>query len=423
MQLLNEIRFNNLRGDLFGGVTAAVVALPMALAFGVASGAGPAAGLYGAVLVGLFAALFGGTPTLISEPTGPMTVVMTAVIANLVAANPENGMAMAFTVVMLAGVFQILFGALKLGHYVTMMPYTVISGFMTGIGVILIILQLGPFLGHATPPGGVLGTLERLPTLIADIRWPEAALAVFTFGLIVLFPARLQRTLPPQLIALVFGSLVSVFVFAELDIRRIGEIPTGLPELQLPVFSAAQWQLMVDQLARIDEICAERGLRQVFHPHVDSLVETEGEIERVLEASDVAFVLETGHMMIGGFDPLEFATSHPERIGLVHLKDVTVDLIAPLNNDELTLMEAVQAGLFPSLGADGAPLAGAIAALESTGYDGWYIIEQDAAITDGFPSDGDGPIRDVLESVAYLRSIEPSIGSDLHTHNKGEIPV
>ncbi len=245
MRVLNEIRFDNLRGDLFGGVTAAVVALPMALAFGVASGAGPAAGLYGAVLVGLFAALFGGTPTLISEPTGPMTVVMTAVIANLVAANPEQGMAMAFTVVMLAGVFQMLFGALKLGHYVTMMPYTVISGFMTGIGVILIILQLGPFLGHATPPGGVLGTLERLPTLVADIRWPEAALAVFTFVLILLFPSRLRRILPPQLIALLVGSLISVFLLADMDVRRIGEIPTGLPQLQLPVFTTAQWQLMV----------------------------------------------------------------------------------------------------------------------------------------------------------------------------------
>ena len=245
MPILNEIRFDNLRGDLFGGVTAAIIALPMALAFGVASGAGPAAGLYGAVLVGLFAALFGGTPTLISEPTGPMTVVMTAIIANLIAANPEQGMAMAFTVVMLAGIFQMIFGALKLGHYVTMMPYTVISGFMTGIGVILIILQLGPFLGHATPPGGVIGTIEALPALIADIQPAETALAVFTFGLIVLFPKSLRRLLPPQLLALVLGTLVSVILLANADIRQIGEIPTGLPALQMPVFTALQWQLMV----------------------------------------------------------------------------------------------------------------------------------------------------------------------------------
>jgi len=245
MRVLNEIRFDNLRGDLFGGVTAAVIALPMALAFGVASGAGPAAGLYGAVLVGLFAALFGGTPTLISEPTGPMTVVMTAVIANLIAANPEQGMAMAFTVVMLAGIFQMIFGALKLGHYVTMMPYTVISGFMTGIGVILIILQLGPVLGHATPPGGVLGTIGSLPGLFTEIRPAETALAVLTFGLIVLYPKRLRRVLPPQLVALVAGTLVAISLFSDTGVRQIGEIPTGLPELQMPVFTAGQWQLMV----------------------------------------------------------------------------------------------------------------------------------------------------------------------------------
>lgn len=245
MRIFNEFRLDNVRGDLFGGVTAAIIALPMALAFGVASGAGPAAGLYGAVLVGLFAALFGGTPTLISEPTGPMTVIMTAVIANLIAANPENGMAMAFTVVMMAGLFQMLFGVLKLGPYVTMMPYTVISGFMTGIGVILIVLQLGPFFGHPTPPGGVLGTLDSLPELVASIQPAETALAAFTFGLILFFPARWRRILPPQLIALVIGSLVSVWILADTDIRRIGEIPTGLPELQLPMFSAAQWQLMV----------------------------------------------------------------------------------------------------------------------------------------------------------------------------------
>jgi SulP family sulfate permease len=115
MQITNRINIRHLRGDVFGGLTAAIIALPMALAFGVASGAGAAAGLYGAVLVGFFAALFGGTPTLISEPTGPMTVVMTAVIAKLVADDPENGLAMAFTVVMMAGVFQIIFGALRLG--------------------------------------------------------------------------------------------------------------------------------------------------------------------------------------------------------------------------------------------------------------------------------------------------------------------
>lgn len=139
--IFNQIGFDNIRGDTFGGVTAAVVALPMALAFGVASGAGPEAGLYGAVLVGLFAALFGATPTLISEPTGPMTVVFTAVLASLIATNPDQGLAMAFTVVILAGVFQICFGIFKIGHFVTLMPYTVVSGFMSGIGLILIILN------------------------------------------------------------------------------------------------------------------------------------------------------------------------------------------------------------------------------------------------------------------------------------------
>ena len=245
MPLLNVIRFDNLRGDLFGGVTAAVIALPMALAFGVATGAGPVAGLYGAVLVGLFAALFGGTPTLISEPTGPMTVIMTAVIAHLIAANPEQGMAMAFTVVMMAGLFQILFGVMRLGRYVTMMPYTVVSGFMTGIGIILIVLQIGPFLGQATPPGGVLGTLGSIPELLAQMKPAETALAAMSFLLIVFFPRHLRRYMPPQLLALVIGTLIALFVFAETDVRRIGEIPTGLPDIQVPVFTAEQWRGMI----------------------------------------------------------------------------------------------------------------------------------------------------------------------------------
>lgn len=245
MALTNRINFRNVRGDVFGGVTAAVIALPMALAFGVASGAGPEAGLYGAVLVGFFAALFGGTPTLISEPTGPMTVIMTAVIAKLTASDPENGMAMAFTVVMMAGIIQMIFGFLKLGRYVTLMPYTVISGFMSGIGVILIILQIGPFLGQSSPKGGVIGTLTSLPELLSNAVMPEVILATFTVAILFLMPKRLKRFLPPQLVVLIAGTILSLLVFGSVDIRRIGEIPTGLPAIQVPTFTAEQFQIML----------------------------------------------------------------------------------------------------------------------------------------------------------------------------------
>ncbi|MEA5451656.1 SulP family inorganic anion transporter [Leptolyngbya sp. CCNP1308] len=245
MGITNRINFRNVRGDLFGGVTAAVIALPMALAFGVASGAGAASGLYGAVIIGFFAALFGGTPTLISEPTGPMTVVFTAVIAQLFAADPENGMAMAFTVVMLAGFFQIIFGVLKLGRYVTLMPYPVISGFMSGIGVILIILQLGPFLGHATPKGGVVGTLTNLPQMVGSLDPAEVALGAFALAVLFLMPKRFSRWVPPQLLVLVAGTLLALTVFSGAELRLIGEIPTGLPNLQLPMFSADQLRIML----------------------------------------------------------------------------------------------------------------------------------------------------------------------------------
>ncbi|MES1023906.1 SulP family inorganic anion transporter [Gloeocapsa sp. BRSZ] len=245
MQLTNRIHFRNLRGDLFGGITAAIVSLPLALAFGVASGAGAVAGLYGAVCVGFFAALFGGTPTLISEPTGPMTVVITGIIASLTASNPENGLAMAFTVVMLAGLFQILFGVFKLGKYITLMPYSVISGFMSGIGVILIILQIAPFLGQAAPKGGVLGTVQSLPQLFSNINPAEAILGALSLAILFFMPRKFKRIVPPQLVALIVGTIVSLIFFQGVEIRRIGEIPTGLPQLQMPVFTAGQMTTMV----------------------------------------------------------------------------------------------------------------------------------------------------------------------------------
>ncbi|EDX71547.1 putative permease subfamily, putative [Coleofasciculus chthonoplastes PCC 7420] len=247
MQITNQIHVRNLKGDIFGGLTAAVVALPMALAFGIASGAGAAAGLWGAILVGFFAALFGGTPSLISEPTGPMTVILTAVIAGLQANNPDNYLALAFTVVMMAGVFQIIFGVLRLGRYITMLPYNVISGFMTGIGVILIFLQLAPFLGQETPPGGVLGVIQNLPTLITNIDPWETILGAITLAILFFYPSQFKKVMPPQLVALVIGTAISLIFFSGVEIRTIGtigEITPGLPELQMPAFTPGNARLM-----------------------------------------------------------------------------------------------------------------------------------------------------------------------------------
>lgn len=245
-KITNRINFRNLKGDLFGGLTAAVIALPMALAFGLASGAGPVAGLYGAILVGFFAALFGGTPTLISEPTGPMTVVITGVIATMIAADPENGMAMAFTVVMMAGALQIAIGVLKLGKYVTLMPYNVISGFMSGIGLILIILQIGPMMGQAGPKGGVLGTLKSLPMLLSNFSPYDFILGLITVLLILYFPKGLRKFAPPQLVAMIIGTVLSLtFLDGGEEMRRIGEIPLALPTLTVPTFSGAQMQIML----------------------------------------------------------------------------------------------------------------------------------------------------------------------------------
>ena len=280
MSITNRIHFRNVKGDIFGGITAAVIALPMALTFGVASGAGAAAGLWAAILIGFFAALFGGTPTLISEPTGPMTVVMTAVIASLTASNPEQGLAMAFTVVMLAGLFQIVFGVLKLGRYVTLMPYTVISGFMSGIGVILIILQTAPFLGQASPKGGVIGTVQNLPTLIGSINPIETFLAVLTVAILIFYPSQLKKFLPPQLLALVVGTLISILLFSDADIRRIGEISVGLPSLQMPTFAASQFrEMIVDALVLAMLGCIDALLTSLV---ADSLTRTEHDSNKEL---------------------------------------------------------------------------------------------------------------------------------------------
>ena len=294
--MLNRINTNNLSGDAFGGLTAAVIALPMALAFGIAVGnasgvpeVGAAAGLWGAVIIGLVASLFGGTPTLISEPTGPMTVVFTSVVISFAstAESPEKALAMAFTVGVLAGVFQILFGLFRLGRYITMMPYTVISGFMSGIGIILVLLQLAPFLGQ-DPKGGVMGTLSQLPALIKGTQPMELSLAVITLAILWFTPAALKKVCPPQLLALVVGTLLAVTVFSGAGLRTIPSFSAEFPTLSMPDFSGGQIRMMVVNAAVLGMLgCIDALLTSVV---ADSLTRTEHDSNKELIGQGLANV-------------------------------------------------------------------------------------------------------------------------------------
>ncbi|MEC8374674.1 MAG: SulP family inorganic anion transporter [Pseudomonadota bacterium] len=231
-----KINLSNIRGDFTGGLTAGIVALPLALALGVASGLGPMAGLYGAIAVGFFAALFGGTPAQISGPTGPMVVVLAGLFASL-----SGDASLIFTAVILAGIFQIVFGVLGVGQYIRLVPYPVISGFMSGIGAIIIILQIGRLLGHE-PPGGTIGALTYLPTALADIDFITLALGLGTLVIAYKWPPALGKFVPGALAALIIGTLVSL----TLSVPVLGDIPTGLPSLHLPVFDQSKALLILE---------------------------------------------------------------------------------------------------------------------------------------------------------------------------------
>ncbi len=222
----------NLRGDVCGGVTAGIVALPLALAFGVASGAGAAVGLYGAIALGLFATLFGGTKTQISGPTGPMTIVAASVIL----AFPGNPQAVA-AVFLLAGALQIALGVARLGVFVRFIPYPVVSGFMNGIGVIIILLQLQPLLGLPSvnsPMAAILG----LGAALEASHWQALTLGLITMAIVFLVPARISRVVPSPLIALVLGT--SIAWAGHWQVTTIGAIPSALPSLVIPSFDYSQ---------------------------------------------------------------------------------------------------------------------------------------------------------------------------------------
>jgi SulP family sulfate permease len=250
MALINGLHFNNLRGDIYGGLTAAVVALPLAMAMGVAAGTGPVAGLYGAIFVGFFAALFGGTPAQVSGPTGPMTVVMAAIFlqyTSMFPDDPARGAALAFTVVMLGGLFQIVMGMLRWGKYIELVPHPVVSGFMSGIGVIIILLQLGPILGHAGA-SKPLAAAQAFPTYLEDINQTALMLGVVTlvvvYGVPSLLP-RLNRMIPSPLLALIIGTTGYVLFIEPGSTPIIGDIPTAFPEFQPPVIDLSLGLMML----------------------------------------------------------------------------------------------------------------------------------------------------------------------------------
>lgn len=240
-----QLTLQHWRGDLAGGFTAAVVALPLALAFGVASGAGPMAGLYGAIVLGFVGALLGGTATQVSGPTGPMTVVMTGLLAVLTQRyGAESALSLGFGIAALAGLLQVLMGVLRFGQTLTFMPYTVISGFMSGIGVIIVILQLPPLLGLKLS-GSISGLLMALPRALPATNGLALLVGALSFTAVMVYPRRWSKVLPAPLVVLVVGTLLSVIALPSEALPRLGLMATGLPQLSWPGLPLGDLPLLI----------------------------------------------------------------------------------------------------------------------------------------------------------------------------------
>ena len=247
-KIVHGLHFNNLRGDFFGGVVAAVIALPLALAFGVASGAGAVAGLYGAIFLGFVAALFGGTPAQASGPTGPMTVVFAGMYAQF-----SDEPSLVFATVIMGGGILIVMGALGVGRYISLVPYPVISGFMSGIGAIIIILQIAPLVGHASS-GGVVPNLVALPHVVSTPMTQAAILGFLALAIVYLTPNVIGKIVPPPLLALLVCTPMGVFFLPDAPV--IGDIPQGFPSMLVPTFRMDALMVMVQEACVVAFLCA-----------------------------------------------------------------------------------------------------------------------------------------------------------------------
>ena len=251
MKIFHGFNINNLRGDFFGGLTAAVVALPLALAFGVASGLGPLPGLYGAIIVGFFAALFGGTPTQITGPTGPMTVVVASIYLYF-----DKNLEVVFFIISLSGLLQILIGISTLGEYVKKIPSSVITGFMSGIGLIIISLQI-PVLFGLGSQGNVIASLSVLQD-ISNFNIDSLIVGLIGLTVVIFFPKKIDLFIPRPVIALVIGTILASFYFINQPL--IGKIPSGIPSFSIYIPTVEElpeiiyFSLMLSSLGIIDSL-------------------------------------------------------------------------------------------------------------------------------------------------------------------------
>lgn len=273
-------KFKIRRGDVFGGLTAGIVALPLCLAFGVASGLGAEAGLYGGIILGIVASILGGTAVQVSGPTAPMTLISAGVVVANTLPTGDINLSHVFAVFLLAGALQASFGFMRLGQYIRFLPYPVISGLMTGIGVIIIIQQIYPVAGLQSPSSNPIEILRSLGGLAQGIRLDAVLLAAATVALLFILP-RYIRAIPPSLIALV--ALTTLAVLFGISSPTIGDIPAGLPKLVVPsiglsdikpVFLAA---VQLAFLGSIDSLTTSLVADNITKTHHDSNRELMGQ--------------------------------------------------------------------------------------------------------------------------------------------------
>lgn len=278
------------------------------------------------------------------------------------------------------------------------------------------------------PGWGVQLPVERVLSEMAELGFPSTELG--SDGYLPSDPAELSSVLSSHdldLLAAFIPVLVHDPAEADETLRRVEQSAALLAATGATYFNSSpvttwdwaprrelsqvEWDHTMMMFARIEEITEAHGLTQVLHEHYGTIVETKEEIQRVIDHSEIRFVLDTAHFAVGGYDPVDFVEDHLDRVGLVHIKDCDLAVAKRLNDGELTLMEAVQTGIFPVVGQGDLNIDRVITSLEQGGYDGWYVLEQDVAITGDEPVAGKGPVEDVKASVEYLRALEGRIAA------------